>query len=128
VTKVVGFGGIFFKAKDPAALRAWYAKHLGLEFDPWGSISFRFEATSPAGRDVYAVFSPFKDDTEYFAPSSAPFMFNFRVDDLDAILAELRRDGVEVLPDLADEEGCGRFGWIIDIEGNKIELWEPPVK
>ena len=126
--KVTGFGGIFFKSKDTAALRAWYEKHLGLTFDQWGSISFRFEETSPAGRDAYMVFSPFKADTDYFAPSTSPFMFNFRVDDLDQMLDKLAADGVEVMPDRSDEKGCGRFGWIMDLDGNKVELWEPPVK
>jgi predicted enzyme related to lactoylglutathione lyase len=128
MTKVVGFGGVFFKAQDTEALRAWYSAHLGVEFDEWGSVSFRFEERSAAGRDVYMVFSPFKADTNYFAPSQSPFMFNFRVDGLDKMLEKLADEGVEILPDRADEEGCGRFGWIMDPEGNKIELWEPPLK
>ncbi|WP_339863915.1 VOC family protein [Paremcibacter congregatus] len=127
MTKVVGFGGVFFKAQDPEALRAWYTTHLGLEFDTWGSVSFRFPEASPAGRDVYAVWSPFKADTEYFSPSKGSFMFNFRVDDLDGMLDKLIAEGVEVLPDRVDEDGCGRFGWAVDLEGNKIEFWQPPL-
>ncbi len=128
MTKVIGIGGFFFKSKNPDALRAWYEKHLGLEFDDWGSVSFRFEETSPAGRDVYAVWGPFQADTRYFDPSPSSFMFNFRVDDLDAMLEKLEGDGVTVLPELEEDESCGRFAWVLDCDSNKIELWEPPLK
>ncbi len=128
MTRVVGFGGIFFKSPDTEKLISWYKKHPGIEFDEWGGVSFRSGEVSPAGRDVYVVFSPFKDDTEYFSPSKTPFMFNFRVDDLDDLMEKLEQEGVDILPDRADEEGCGRFAWVIDPDGNKIELWEPPMK
>lgn len=128
MTKVTGLGGVFFKSKDPDALRAWYEKHLGLKFDDWGSISFRFEETSPGGRDVCAVWGPFPQDTKYFDPSPSPFMFNFRVDDLEAMLDKLIAEGVEVLPEREADEVCGRFAWILDGEGHKVELWEPPLK
>ena len=128
MTRVVGLGGVFFKAENTEKLRAWYEKHLGLKFDQWGSISFQSEESSPAGREAYTVFSPFKAETKYFNPSKSTFMFNFRVDDLDAMLDKLAAEGVEIMPDREDEEGIGRFGWIMDLEGNKIELWEPPMK
>ena len=115
--RVRGIGGIFFKAKDPAALSAWYREHLGVPVEDWGGGKF-----GPTGDTIW---SPFKEDTTYFAPSTASWMINFRVDDLDAMLAQLRAAGVQVDDKIEDSE-FGRFGWAIDLEGNKIELWQPP--
>src|SRR4051812_50167462 len=92
---VLGIGGIFFKAEDPEKLAAWYAEHLGLEVEDYGGVTFRADA-SQSPRENYAVWSPFPSDTEYFKPSSKPFMINFRVADLDALLAKLRKEGVTV--------------------------------
>jgi catechol 2,3-dioxygenase-like lactoylglutathione lyase family enzyme len=124
---VTGIGGIFFKANDPEKLAAWYSKHLGLEVQDFGGFVFRENDGSAATskREAYTLWSPFPADTDYFAPSDKPFMINFRVADLDALLAELRRDGVQV-DERTDKSEFGYFGWIMDPEGNRIELWEPP--
>ena len=121
MAKVTGVGGIFFKARDPKALADWYAKHLGLTISDFGGAMFAEDANRPG----FVLWSPFKQDTNYFAPSDKPFMVNFRVDDLHALLAQLRAAGVEVDAKV-DEQEYGRFGWIMDPEGNRVELWEPP--
>lgn len=120
--RVTGLGGIFFKARDPAALNAWYGKHLGLDISDWGGAVFRWADDSPAGTTLW---TPFPADTDHFAPSSAPFMVNFRVADLHGLLAALRAEGCQVL-EKVDESAYGKFGWVLDPEGNKVELWEPP--
>jgi predicted enzyme related to lactoylglutathione lyase len=125
LVRVTGIGGFFFKSGDPATLMAWYRKYLGIEADPYGGWSFRWRERLRAQRIGCTVFSPFKRDTDYFDPSEAPYMFNFRVADLKGLLAQLRREGVHVL-DEVQEFPYGKFGWIIDPEGRKIELWEPP--
>ena len=124
---VLGLGGIFFKANDPEKLGAWYKKHLGLEVEEYGGVTFR-EGETSAGpkRQAYTVWSPFAADTDYFAPSQKPFMINFRVSDLDALLAQLRREGVTV-DERTEKSEFGYFGWAMDPEGNRIELWEPPL-
>ncbi len=120
--RVTGLGGIFFKARDPAALNAWYREHLGLDVSEWGGTVFKWADDSPTGTTLW---TPFKADTGYFAPSEAPFMVNFRVADLHGLLAALRAEGCEVL-EKVDESEYGKFGWVMDPEGNKVELWEPP--
>lgn len=123
--RVTGIGGIFFKAKDPKALGQWYRTHLGIDVAEWGGAAFRWNGPdNPTGTGT-TVWSPFKDDTSYFAPSTAPFMINYRVEDLHAVLAALRDEGVQV-DDKVDESEYGKFGWVVDPEGNKIELWQPP--
>ncbi len=117
--RVTGIGGIFFKSKDPQALGEWYLKHLGIDVQEWGGAAFRWEGGGTT------VWSPFKADSTYFAPSTAPFMINYRVDDLHAVLAVLRAEGVQV-DDKVDESEYGKFGWVIDPDGNKLELWQPP--
>lgn len=121
MARVIGLGGIFFKARDPAALAAWYAKHLGLQVDDWGGVRFDEDEDRPG----YTLWSAFAADTDYFAPSTQPFMVNFRVDDLDALLQQLRAEGVEV-DERTEQSEFGRFGWILDPEGTRIELWQPP--
>jgi len=125
---VLGIGGIFFKAENPEKLSAWYKEHLGLEVEEYGGVTFRegekAEGDSPA-RQAYTVWSPFGSDTEYFSPSTKPFMINFRVANLDALLAKLRGEGVTV-DDKTEKSDFGYFGWAMDPEGNRIELWEPP--
>jgi catechol 2,3-dioxygenase-like lactoylglutathione lyase family enzyme len=125
---VVGIGGIFFKANDPEKLGAWYRKHLGLELEEFGGVTFR-QAETPADklpkREAYSVWSPFPADTGYFAPSNKEFMVNFRVADLDGLLAALRAQGVEV-DERTEKSEFGYFAWAMDPEGNRIELWEPP--
>ncbi|HEY9110079.1 MAG TPA: VOC family protein [Roseateles sp.] len=120
--RVTGLGGIFFKAKDPKALAEWYRQHLGMDVTEWGGVVFRWADDSTTGTTIW---SPFKESTDYFAPSPAPFMINFRVADLHALLAALRAEGCDV-QDKVDESEYGKFGWVVDPEGNKLELWEPP--
>lgn len=124
MTRVTGIGGIFFKSRDPKALGAWYRDHLGLDVTDWGGAIFQWGgADSPPGMTIW---NPFAHDTDKMKPSSAPFMFNFRVADLDALLAALRAEGCNVMEETDTSSGFGKFGWVIDPEGNKVELWEPP--
>ena len=125
---ITGIGGIFFKANDPKALGEWYRKHLGLEVEEYGGVTFRESAAtteSSPQREAYTIWSPFEADTDYFAPSEKPFMINFRVANLDLLLAQLRSEGVRV-DEKTDKSEFGYFGWAMDPEGNRIELWEPP--
>lgn len=123
--RVTGIGGVFFKAHDPKALAAWYKIHLGINVEDWGGTAFRWNGPdNPQGVGT-TVWSPFAADTSYFAPSSASFMINYRVEDLQAVLTALRAEGVQV-EDKVDESEYGKFGWVIDPEGNKLELWQPP--
>jgi len=124
---ILGIGGVFFKANDPEKLAAWYKEHLGLEVEEYGGVTFREGAGESAPkRQAYAVWSPFAADTDYFAPSEKPFMINFRVADLDALLSKLRAEGVTV-DERTEKSEFGYFGWAMDPEGNRIELWEPPL-
>lgn len=123
--RVRGIGGVFFKAKDPKALSAWYAQHLGLPVEAHGGATFRWRECEQPGSEGATVWSPFPADTSYFAPSEAPFMVSFRVDDLDRMLAQLRAAGASV-DDEVDDSAYGRFGWFLDPEGNRVELWQPP--
>ncbi len=122
--RVTGIGGIFFKATDPKALGDWYKKHLGLDIEDWGGVAFKWAADNPSGTGT-TVWSPFSRDTDYFSPSSAAFMINYRVEDLHELLAVLRNEGCQV-DDKVEESEYGKFGWVIDPEGNKLELWQPP--
>jgi predicted enzyme related to lactoylglutathione lyase len=117
---ITGVGGVFFKAKDPKALAAWYRDVLGLPLQPWGGAALRYDAPNhpPA-----LAWSAFPATTKYFAPSTSEFMINYAVDDMDALVTRLNAKGVEILK--RDEDPNGRFAWILDPEGNKIELWEP---
>lgn len=123
--RVTGIGGIFFKAKDPAALREWYREHLGIDVQPWGGTAFNW--TDADGKPVggATVWSVAAEDSDQFAPGNASFMINYRVDDLHALVAALKSEGCNVL-DAVDDSEYGKFGWVIDPEGNKIELWQPP--
>jgi predicted enzyme related to lactoylglutathione lyase len=118
MTRVTGIGGIFFKARDPVALREWYRTHLGFDIQSWGGLAF--DASSGV-----TVWSIFPETSKHFAPSEAPFMINYRVADLAALLDSLRAEGCAV-EDRMDSSEEGRFGWVMDPEGNRIELWEPP--
>lgn len=123
--RVTGIGGIFFQSADPKALAGWYKAHLGLDVTDWGGALFHWGGEgSPPG---VTVWSPFAKDTDYMRPGTASFMVNFRVDDLDALLAVLRAEGCNVL-DNTERSEQGKFGWVIDPEGNKVELWEPPAE
>lgn len=118
--RVTGIGGIFFKARDPDRLKAWYRDHLGVPLDEHGFVTF--ETKDDPGPST--VWQPFPLDTSYFAPSESSFMLNFRVRDLHAMLAQLRAAGARV-DEKVQEESYGKFGWVLDPEGNRIELWEP---
>jgi predicted enzyme related to lactoylglutathione lyase len=126
--RVIGVGGIFFKANDPEKLAAWYKKHLGLNVEEWGGVTFQEGAGADLQpkRQGYIAWSPFEADTVYFEPSTKPYMLNFRVHDLHALLEELRREGVDV-DEKTEESDFGKFGWLMDPEGTRIELWEPPI-
>jgi predicted enzyme related to lactoylglutathione lyase len=120
--RVTGIGGIFFKCKDPEKMKEWYKTHLGFNMDPYGA---KFEwQQADSSKSGYTLWSPFPDKTKYFEPSSRDFMINYRVDDLQALVEELKKEGVTVLDDIAVYE-YGKFVHILDIEDNKIELWEP---
>ena len=122
--RVTGIGGIFFKAKNAERLRAWYRDHLGIAIEAWGGTVFRWhDPDRPEGSGA-TVWSVFDDASTYFAPSTAPFMINYRVDDLGELVEQLRAGGVEVIQGPESHEN-GKFAWIVDPDGNKIELWEP---
>ena len=123
--RVTGIGGIFFKSQDPQALGAWYQRHLGIDVQPLGGAAFRWNGDdNPTGAGT-TVWSPFKADTTYFQPGTASFMVNYRVHDLHALLAALRAEGCQV-DDRVEESEHGKFGWVVDPEGNRLELWQPP--
>ena len=124
MAKVTGIGGVFFKSRnDNEALAAWYAKHLGLPMEPWGGSILRWpeDKADDGGLTVWTVAG--KDST-WFSPSDSAFMINYRVDNLAELLAELRRNGVEIVKG-PDTDVNGSFAWILDPDGNKVELWEP---
>ena len=125
---VVGIGGIFFKAEDPEKLAAWYQRHLDLDVEEYGGVTFREGVADDSAprRQAHTVWSPFAADTDYFSPSERPFMINFRVADLDSLLTKLRAEGVTV-DERTEKSEFGYFGWAMDPEGNRIELWEPPL-
>ncbi len=119
--RVTGIGGVFFKTKDPKAVKEWYNKHLGLNTDQWGCT---FWWKDKDGNDCSTQWSPFKEDTTHFEPSQKDFMMNYRVENLEELLKTLKAEGVTVFDEIQKVEE-GKFGWIMDLEGNKIELWEP---
>ena len=123
--RVTGIGGIFFQAKDPVALRAWYRKHLGIEVQEWGGTAFRWTDADGTPANGTTVWSIGEAGGDYYAPSKARFMVNYRVHDLQALLRVLREEGCQVL-DKTDDSEYGKFGWVMDPEGNKVELWQPP--
>lgn len=125
--RVLGVGGVFFRSSDPGRLAAWYREVLGLEIENWGAThgtSFSPEAM-PA--NAFTVWSAFAADTEYFGDRRQSFMINLVVDNLDAALAKVRAADGEVIPE-KEEHDFGRFGWFVDTDGNRVELWEPPEK
>jgi len=123
--RVTGIGGIFFKSKDHKGLQAWYREHLGIEPGPGGSVAFEWRDKEKPDEVGMTVWSVFPSTTKYLDPSSAPFMVNYRVENLAAVLEALRAEGVTV-DEKVDESEYGKFGWVMDPDGNRIELWEPP--
>jgi len=125
MNRVTGIGGIFFKAKDPKTMQDWYRKHLGIDVQAWGGTAFSWadsEGKPTGGMTVWSINST---ESDTFAPSTAPFMINYRVEDVKSLLAVLKEEGCNVM-DKFDDSEYGKFGWVIDPEGNKVELWEPP--
>lgn len=121
--RVHGIGGVFFKARDPQALAAWYRQHLDFAVADWGGATFAWKRAD-TGADAVTIWSPFAADTGYFAPSDKGHMLNLRVDDLDAVLAALRAEGCQVL-DRREDGQFGKFGYVLDPEDNLLELWQP---
>jgi predicted enzyme related to lactoylglutathione lyase len=119
VKRVTGIGGIFFQAKDPGALREWYRRHLGIPVEAWGGAAFPWTTRGTTNWSIGEV------GNEYYKDSTARFMVNYRVDDLHALVAALRAEGCNV-DEKVDESEYGKFGWVTDPEGNRVELWEPP--
>lgn len=121
--KVTGIGGIFFKTKDPEKMKDWYGKNLGLTTNEYGSV-FEFRKSEAPNEKAYSVWSPFKADTDYFEPSEKEFMINYRVENIEKLVANLKEAGVTICDEIETYE-YGKFVHILDPENNKIELWEP---
>jgi len=125
MARVTGIGGVFFKARDAEALCAWYRTHLGMDIEPWGGVTFRWRDGEASGREGTTVWTIFPASSDYFGPGDKALMINYRVDDLADVLRHLREEGCDV-EEKVDESEYGKFGWVLDPEGNKIELWQPP--
>jgi predicted enzyme related to lactoylglutathione lyase len=121
--KVVGIGGIFFKCENPAEVKEWYRKHLGIESDQYGA-TFEFSTNDNPPQKGFTAWSPFADTTTYFAPSDKDFMINYRVENLEELIVELRTQGVQFISEMEDSD-FGKFIRIMDCAGNALELWEP---
>lgn len=121
--KVTGIGGIFFKCKDPKKMKEWYQTHLGLDTNDWGA-TFEWRDKDNPEQVGSTQWSPFTETTKYFEPSSKEFMINYRVANLEALVEDLKKDGVTIVDNIESYD-YGKFVHIIDMEGNKIELWEP---
>ena len=127
MARVIGVGGVFFKSKSGKKLTAWYAKHLGVSVEAWGGAAFPWEEKPASRHQRFTVWSPFPADTKHFG-SRSDFMLNLIVDDLDAVLKRLRRGKVKPDPKGIEASEYGRFAWVKDPDGRKLELWEPPLK
>lgn len=124
MAKVIGLGGVFFKSKDPEALASWYKEHLQMDLSFPNGATFSPQQVPTNG---YQVWSPFKEETEYFEPSPQRFMINLMVDNLKSMLEQIKNSGCQVMEETESSE-YGEFGWFIDPDGNKVELWQPPEK
>jgi predicted enzyme related to lactoylglutathione lyase len=122
--KVTGIGGIFFKSQDPAGMREWYSKHLGMENNPYGT-TFEWRHSDAPEKKGYSLWSTFAANTKYFEPSTKDFMINLRVENLEWLLGELKKEGVTQIGEMEVQE-YGKFAHILDPDGNKVELWEAP--
>jgi predicted enzyme related to lactoylglutathione lyase len=123
MARVTGIGGVFFKAKDPKALAAWYAKHLGFSLESFGGAILKWPEDKAEDQGL-TVWSLAEQSSKWFAPSEASFMINYRVDDLEALERQLNEAGISLTKPIEKHEN-GKFAWVIDPEGNKVELWEP---
>lgn len=123
IKRVTGVGGIFFKSSDPKKLREWYQTHLGIKTNQYGAV-FEWRQALDSTKKGFLQWSPFNEKTKYFEPSEKQFMINYRVDNLEALLGELKKEGVTIT-DTMQTYDYGKFAHIMDPEGNKIELWEP---
>jgi predicted enzyme related to lactoylglutathione lyase len=121
--RVTAIGGIFFKSKDPDAMKQWYKTHLGLQTDKYGT-NFEWRQGSDSTKKGFTQWSPFNEKTKYFEPSTNNFMINYRVEDLEWLVGELKKEGVKVVDEIQSFE-YGKFVHILDLEGNKVELWQP---
>ena len=122
IKKVTGIGGVFFKCKDPKKIKEWYKQHLGLNTDKYGT-NFEWREGADSSKQGYTQWSPFSEKTSYFEPSAKDFMINYRVQNLEALMLELKKDGVTITDSMQSYD-YGKFLHIMDLEGNKIELWE----
>jgi predicted enzyme related to lactoylglutathione lyase len=125
VKRVTGIGGIFFKAKDAPALQAWYKRHLGIDVEDWGGTAFTWSDADGKPTEGMTVWSISSQTSAQFDPSAAPFMINYRVENVRELVRVLKEEGCDVLEKI-DESEFGTFAWVIDPEGNKVELWQPP--
>ena len=124
MAKITGIGGVFFKSRnDHDALAAWYQKHLGLQLESWGGAILRWPDDKAEDKGL-TVWSVAGKDSQWFSPSDSSFMINYRVDNLDEMIAQLREGGIEIIKG-PDSDANGKFAWIMDPDGNKVELWEP---
>jgi predicted enzyme related to lactoylglutathione lyase len=121
--KVTGIGGVFFKAQDPEKIKQWYKDHLGIDAGAYGA-TFEWREEDDPEKKGATAWNPFADKTKYFEPSAKEFMINYRVENIETLVEELKKEGVTILDDIATYD-YGKFVHIMDIEGNKIELWEP---
>lgn len=121
--RVTGIGGIFFKSENPEKVKKWYEKHLGLQTDQWGT-NFEWRQAEDSTKKGFTQWSPFSESTSYFEPSQKDFMINYRVQNLEWLVGQLAKEGVQILDEIETHE-YGRFIHILDPEGNKIQLWEP---
>ena len=121
--KVTGIGGVFFKCKDPKKVKEWYKTHLGLNTNDYGA-TFEWREESDSTKKGSTQWSPFAETTKYFEPSTRDFMINYRVENLEALVEELKKEGVTIVDKMEDSD-YGKFVHILDDEGNKIQLWEP---
>ena len=122
--KVTGIGGIFFFSDDTKEIKDWYAKNLGFEINDWGTVSFEYRDVNEPEEIIPLQWSPFKKESDYFAPSKKEFMINYRVQNIEALVNKLKENGVTIVDEIATYD-YGKFIHIMDAEGNKIELWEP---
>ena len=123
MTRVTGIGGIFFKCNEPDKIKEWYKTHLGLNVTPYGTM-FEWREDADPEKKGFTLWTPFKGSTKYFEPSTRDFMINYRVENLEAVVEELKKEGVTLLDNIEDSE-YGKFVHLLDPEGNKIELYEP---